>query len=31
MKGAAEADVEEETVDEGVTQRKEYQRQGVWQ
>jgi len=31
MKGAAEADVEKETVNEGVTQREENQTQSVWQ
>jgi len=31
MKDAAEADVEEETVNEGGTQREENRKQGLWQ
>ena len=31
MKGAAEADIEEETVNGGVTQREENRKQSVWQ
>jgi len=31
MKSAAEADIEEETVNGGVTQREENQTQSVWQ
>lgn len=31
MKGAAEAHIEEETVNEGVTRREENQTQSVWQ
>jgi hypothetical protein len=31
MKGAAEADIEEETVNEGVTQREENRTQSLWQ
>jgi len=31
MKGAAEADIEEEIVNEGATQREENRTQSVWQ
>jgi len=31
MKDAAEADIEEETVNGGVTQREKERKQGVWQ
>ena len=31
MKGTAEADIEEETENEGVTQREENRAQSVWQ
>jgi hypothetical protein len=31
MKGAAEAGIEEETVNEGVTQREENRTQSLWQ